>query len=140
MWCGLLCLLYLLVVSVCDVAFGRIPNSVSCFFALAALAVYAVCSPSKIVPAFLCGLFFFSVFFFVALLTKGLGFGDAKMSAVVGFSSGFFKSSFALLLASFIGVLFFSAASCAGRRIRKIPFAPFAAVGYVLSEIFCWRF
>lgn len=134
-----LCLLYLSAVSFYDIREGRIPNILTLAFFAATLLADIITAPSRIPKNLLCASFFFSVLYFVAGLTNGLGMGDAKMAAALGYGAGFFKTSLSLILACSAGVMFFIAAKAAKRGVKKIPFAPFVTVGYAMSELFCRR-
>lgn len=134
-----LCLLYLTVVSFFDLLQGRIPNCATLGFFAAAILTDSLSAPSKIPARLLCSLFFFASFCTAASMTNGLGFGDAKMAAVLGYSAGFYKASLSLILACAAGLMFFIAANSAKRTVKKIPFAPFVAVGYAATELFCRR-
>lgn len=134
-----LCLLYLPVISVFDLRTGRIPNYITLFFFALMLVVDIFTFPSKIPIRLLCAVFFFSLFLFIAFLTKGLGMGDVKLAAVIGYCKGFFAASLIFILACLGGILFFLFCHFHKRELKKIPFAPFVTIGFVISEIFCRR-
>ena len=75
----------------------------------------------------------------VAIYTKGLGMGDVKLAAIIGYSAGFFKTSVVFIFACVIGLVFFLLVYFLKKQIKKIPFAPFVTVGYVTTELLCRR-
>lgn len=134
-----LCLLYLPVISVFDLRTGRIPNYITLFFFALMLVVDIFTFPSKIPIRLLCAAFFFLLFLCIAMFTKGLGMGDVKLAAVIGYYKGFFAASLIFILACLGGILFFLFCHFHKRELKKIPFAPFVTIGYLISEIFCRR-
>lgn len=139
MWLQDLCLLYLPVISVFDLLTGRIPNYITLFFFVLMLVVDIFTFPSKIPIRLLCAVFFFSLFLCIAFLTKGLGIGDVKLAAVIGYCKGYLNTSFIFILACLGGLIFFLTCYFLKKEIKKIPFAPFVTVGYFISQIFCRR-
>ena len=79
--------------------------------------------------------FFSAVFLAAAAATKGMGMGDIKLAAAIGYCSGFFKTLCSFIFASLGGIIFFMAMRLFNKGTSKIPFAPFVAAGYLLSEL-----
>lgn len=80
---------------------------------------------------------FFSIFCLWFLTKGGIGLGDAKLAALIGFILGMFFWWIALFIASLTG-LFVGAFLILGKKIEKkdpIPFAPFLAIGGIVSYI-----
>ena len=134
-----LCLLYLTVISIFDLRTGRIPNFLTYGFFAAMLLSDILTAPSKILARLLCSAFFFLLFLCIAMFTKGLGMGDIKVAAVIGYCKGFFAASLIFILACLGGMLFFLFCRFLKRGQKKIPFVPFVTAGYLISEIFCRR-
>lgn len=132
-------LLYLPVISVFDLRTGRIPNFITFGFSALMLFTTVFTTPSKILARLLCASFFFLLFFCIAMFTKGLGMGDVKLAAVIGYCKGFFATSLIFILACLGGILFFLFCHFHKKELEKIPFAPFVTIGYLISEIFCRR-
>lgn len=131
-----LLLVYLIILSSFDFQIKKIPNKI-----LISLFLLIFCNDIKyfyyqIPLKLLTGLFFFLIMFLVSALTKGLGMGDVKLAAVIGYATGFFETCFTFLIAAFIGCIFFIIKQ---NKIRQIPFAPFITFGFVLSQILCRR-
>lgn len=129
------CLLYLATASLSDIRTGRIPNSITLGFAAAAMSLDALKAPSKIPLKLSCAAFFLAVFLAVALASKGLGCGDVKLAAAVGYCSGFLRASVSFILACMIGIVFFMVCRACGKKNARVPFAPFAAIGYAASAL-----
>ena len=127
--------MYLAVVSLFDFKQGRIPNLITLIFFLVALLTDVFTDPYKIPLKLSCAAFFFLLFYATALFSKGLGLGDVKLAAVVGYCAGFFKTSISLILACMIGIIFFMIRRVYGKKIERVPFAPFVAMGYTVSVI-----
>lgn len=129
------CLLYLATASLSDIRTGRIPNSITLGFAAAAISLDALKAPSKIPLKLSCAAFFLAVFCAAALASKGLGCGDVKLAAAVGYCSGFLRASVSFIIACMIGIVFFMVCRACGKKTARVPFAPFAAIGYAASAL-----
>lgn len=129
------CLLYLATISFFDLREGRIPNLITLgFFSLLVIAdIFS--STSEIPTRLACSVFFFTVFLIAAAATKGIGMGDIKLAAVIGYCSGFFRTLCTFIIASLTGIIFFMAMCLFNKRANGIPFAPLTAAGYLLSEL-----
>ncbi len=133
------CLLYLIIISYFDLTCGRIPNPVTIVFSLAVLAFDLSTVPADIPVKLMSSLFFFLVFFVTAAVTKGIGMGDVKLAAVIGYCSGFFRTSLVLISACTIGAAVFLFFIIFRYKIKRLPFAPFVTAGYIVTNIFCRR-
>ncbi|HAZ96041.1 A24 family peptidase [uncultured Treponema sp.] len=129
------CLLYLAIISFFDLREGRIPNSITLGFFLLLVITDIFTAPSKLLINIACSAFFSTVFLIAAEATKGMGIGDIKLAAVIGYCSGFFKTLCTFILASLAGIIFFMALRLFNKKTSKIPFVPFTAAGYLLSEL-----
>lgn len=129
------CLLYLATISFFDLHEGRIPNLITLgFFSLLVIAdIFS--STSEIPMRLACSVFFSTVFLIAATTTKGMGMGDIKLAAAISYCSGFFKTLCTFILASLAGIIFFITLRLFNKKTSKIPFAPFTAAGYLLSEL-----
>lgn len=129
------CLLYLATISFFDLREGRIPNLITFGFFLLLVITDIFTAPSEIPMRLACSVFFFTVFLIAVATTKGMGIGDIKLAAAIGYCSGFFKTLCIFILASLVGIIFFMALCLFNKKTNKIPFAPFTAAGYLLSEL-----
>lgn len=130
-----LCLFYLIVISFFDFKFGKIPDVITILFFIGMVCITFVSSKNNLPEQIFCSIFYFSLFLIIALITKGLGIGDAKLAAVIAFCSGFINTSIIFILASVAGLIFFSVLYLLKKRKKKIPYAPFVTVGYICSGI-----
>lgn len=78
----------------------------------------------------------FCMFFFIYRLHGGLGFGDVKFSAVLGYALGFPLAFLSFTAASILAILYAVAFLRNKKRNLKIPFAPFLSAGAVLTALF----
>ncbi|MDL2228720.1 A24 family peptidase [Treponema sp. OttesenSCG-928-L16] len=77
----------------------------------------------------------FCLFLFIFYRTGGLGFGDVKYAAVLGYALGFEKSLGALMCAASAGLLIYVMGMGFFRweHGTRIPFAPFLSFGAICS-------
>ncbi|WP_246040225.1 prepilin peptidase [Ectobacillus funiculus] len=133
----LLALLTVIVAS--DLGYMLIPNKILLFF-LPVFVIERIFVPlqpwwSGIAGA--CISFFF--LFMIAILSKGgIGGGDVKLFALLGFILGIKGVLLAFFLASFLGTVFGVGGIIAGamKRQSAIPFGPFIALGTIISYFF----
>ncbi|GMO38052.1 MAG: hypothetical protein Ta2B_17740 [Termitinemataceae bacterium] len=131
----LMCLLCL-VISVIDAKTYTIPDVLLIVLGIG-LLVWDVVNADRhlIIMSAISAIALFGIFFVVFHFAGGLGFGDVKFTAVIGYALGFQKAVLACLLASFAGVLFFLVVfmikkhSKIEMHSKKIPFAPFLSLG-----------
>lgn len=78
------------------------------------------------------------VLLIIAVLTGGLGGGDVKLMAAVGFYLGWKLTLWSMLLASVIGGFagIMILASGKGKLKTEIPFGPILVVGIISSVLF----
>ena len=130
-----LCFLYLLIISVCDIRTRRIPNCITGGLFAGVFCRDIFLSSPKISEKLLCGFFFLIVFGLVSVFTIGLGMGDAKLAAVLGYCLGFFNTIKVFVFASLFGIMFFLLLAFCRKDLKKLPFVPFVFLGYALSEV-----
>jgi prepilin signal peptidase PulO-like enzyme (type II secretory pathway) len=130
------CLLCL-VISVIDVKTYTIPDVLLLILG-AGLLVWDIFNSNRfmILSSTISALALFCVFFAVFHFAGGLGFGDVKFAALIGYALGFQKAVLACLFASLAGIIFFGVVfiitkqgKCERCR-KKIPFAPFLSSGF----------
>jgi prepilin signal peptidase PulO-like enzyme (type II secretory pathway) len=116
----------------------KIPNILTVFFFAALLAADMHGGAASIWYLLCSGAVLFVLFCSVYLVKGGMGFGDVKYAAVLGYALGFFYAVFACLMAAVLGLLFFllrysrSGFSEKIRRTARIPFAPFLSAGTLI--------
>ncbi len=121
-----------------DLKFGIIPDKVVFPATAAALVYLLIINPSSLIIYLISALGSFAFFIVLFLITKGkgMGFGDVKLSFLLGLILGFPKIILALYLAfltgAFVGIILII-----WRKKRSlkdtIPFGPFLITGTLLS-------
>ena len=121
-----------------DLKFGIIPDKIIFSSIIATFFYLSVLNPQSLIINLLSALGAFSFFLILFLITKGkgMGFGDVKLSVLLGLILGFPKIIFALYLAfltgAFVGIILII-----WRKKRSlkdaIPFGPFLIAGTLLS-------
>jgi leader peptidase (prepilin peptidase) / N-methyltransferase len=124
--------LTLIVISIIDIREYRIPDRIIFPLQIFLLLYDLVFARSMIPVNVLSGLFSFFLFYAIQRWTKGLGFGDVKLSGVIGYAIGVQCWFIASLCASLSGLLFCVLRTGAD---KKIPFSPFLSLGAFLSLI-----
>jgi prepilin signal peptidase PulO-like enzyme (type II secretory pathway) len=128
---------FCLVISVVDAKTLKIPDIflLICVFVLLFFDRYAssVFFHSKIMTAIVS----YMLFYFVYAYTGGLGFGDVKYAALLGYALGmekaciaFFLTAIGIILMYIIGIWVFR-----WKKSTKLPFAPFLSFGAIVAEL-----
>lgn len=119
-----------------DLKYRIIPDEILVFQSVIAL-FYHFFTKGNIRLFFLSGLLLFIFFFLLVIITKGkgMGWGDVKMSFVMGLILGFPKIIIAFYLSFLTGALFSLILILAGKKSwkSKIAFGPFLALGSTVS-------
>jgi leader peptidase (prepilin peptidase) / N-methyltransferase len=133
----------LLALTMIDLEHRRLPNAIVLPAVAAAVAWVllraAVSGEWEVLTtALLCGAAAFSLLFVIAVVSRGMGFGDVKLAAFIGVATGRFgweEAVAAVLLSFFAGGLVAVVLLVSRRRGRKeaMPFGPALAVGAVLA-------
>jgi prepilin signal peptidase PulO-like enzyme (type II secretory pathway) len=132
-------------IAIIDIKKFRIPDLLIAALGVSLIIYDIVFAPKIIGEHVLAAVIAFGLFLAVYVLRGGLGFGDVKYAAVIGYYTGCARLMPALLAACVLGVLYWSAAVMVkgrkdGRRLR-IPFAPCLAAGalaaaFIPAEVF----
>lgn len=135
---ALLLISTLIVVFFIDLDYYIIPNVVVLPVAVIGLASMIAISPDRWLELLLAGLVSAAFFFLIVLIMpRGMGMGDVKLVAMLGFFLG--RSVLVGLFAGFLlGALTGIMLMMSGRKGRKsqIPFGPFLATGALLALFF----
>lgn len=129
----------LIIVAVTDIHFMLIPNRILIFF-LPFLAAARLISPLDSWYAGLLGAA--AGFLFLAVIAAithgGVGGGDIKLFAVIGFVLGVKMLAAAFFFSVLIGALYGAAAVLTGRLAKRqpLPFAPAIAAGSILAYLY----
>ncbi|MGF7532385.1 A24 family peptidase [Bacillus mexicanus] len=129
----------LIIVAVTDIHYMLIPNRILVFF-LPLLAAARLISPLDSWYAGLLGAAagFLSLAFIAAITRGGIGGGDIKLFAVIGFMLGVKVLAAAFFFSVLIGALYGAAAALTGRLAKRqpLPFAPAIAAGSTLAYLY----
>jgi leader peptidase (prepilin peptidase) / N-methyltransferase len=136
-WLGLALVLLLVPVTLIDLDFRIIPNTLMLLGAVVALALLAVFDPGEI-PEHLIAAVAAGGFFLVAVLAypSGMGMGDVKLAAVLGLFLGRAVGPaifVALVAGSLVGALIIARKGAREGRKTAIPFGPYLALGGVVA-------
>lgn len=133
---GLVFVFTLLAVTLTDLERRVIPNKILLAAAIAGLAIAAIGDPSSLPERVLAAAVAGGVLFLVVLAyPRGMGLGDVKLTALMGFYLGRNVAPailVALLLGSIVGLAMIARHGAAARK-RAIPFGPFLAAGGVVG-------
>jgi len=133
---GLVFVFTLLAVTLTDLERRVIPNKILLAAAIAGVAIAAVGDPSSLPERVLAAVAAGGVLFLVVLAyPRGMGLGDVKLTALMGFYLGRNVAPailVALLLGSIVGLAMIARQGAAARK-QAIPFGPFLAVGGVVG-------
>lgn len=133
------CIWILFLIALTDYWFGLIPN-IFTYPSIVALGIArwwtdSVGSYDYFLAMLLGGI---SVYL-IAIVTRGIGIGDAKLVALGGLLVGFPDIFFAFWLATVSGMVFIVWRWALGRKIRRkepIPFGPHLVVGILFTHLY----
>lgn len=140
---ALLVLSLVMIVTITDLRYMRIPNAILLFFASCLLLIRIFVAPyDPWWDPFLAALLSFSVLYGVMIMSGGgLGGGDVKLFAVLGLAFGLWDLLLVFFLSTLFGTLSSLAAFASGhlKRGQAFPFAPsIALAGIVVLFIGDW--
>ena len=128
-----------IIITVSDLAYMIIPDKVLLVFAGIFVAERILLPLSPWWDSVAGAVAGFVILLFIALISKGgMGGGDIKLFAVVGFVVGFKTMLLSFFFATFYGAFFGIAAMLLGfvKRKQAIPFGPFIALGTLTAYFF----
>lgn len=126
----------LLVISVIDLRMGIVPNRFVLFIFLWVFLwqfIWPYLSMESALTGFISG---GALFYVIALASKGgMGGGDIKLMAVLGFAAGWPYVLVLFILSFILGALVGSLLLITKKRVLKdsLPFAPFLSLGFLLT-------
>lgn len=130
----LISLLHILVVS--DLIYMLIPNRILLVFGILIFPIWLINSSVPWWDSILSAFFTFGILAVIAIISKGgIGGGDIKLLALLGFMVGFKMILLAFFLACFFGAIISLILLLFGiiRRKEPIPFAPFISLGTLIA-------
>lgn len=136
---GLVFVTALMAVTITDLEQRIIPNKILLAATLIGLAIVAVGDPSSLPERAIAAGAAGGLLFVAALLyPRGMGLGDVKLAAVMGFFLGRAVAPalfVALLAGSLVGLTMIAREGAAARK-KAIPFGPFLAFGALVGLLF----
>jgi leader peptidase (prepilin peptidase)/N-methyltransferase len=129
-----------MLIAVADIDFehGIIPNKIVYPMAVWGVAACAIAEPSKLPEHLIAGAVAFTFLLIAALAyPKGMGMGDVKLAGVMGLYLGIAVAPgllVAFLSGSVVGIAIMLREGAEARK-RKVPFAPFLALGGLVGLI-----
>lgn len=139
LWPGLVFVSVLVLVAAIDIEHRIVPNRILAPAALTALLLWLLADPERMLENLLAGAAA-GGFLLVAALAYpgGMGMGDVKLAAVMGFFLG--RAVAPAMLIGFLAGVVVGAGIMAARglsaRKQAIPFAPYLAIGGVIGQLF----
>jgi len=78
---------------------------------------------------------------FVKKFIGGIGMGDIKLSAAFGFLLGTISGLTSLIICCIVLLVYFAIIKNIKKiKIKKLPMAPFLAIGFIISLLINWRY
>lgn len=134
-----LAILAFIAITLIDLRLSVIPDQLNLFIVLLGVGAL-ILSSSALVPKLIGAVFGLALFGLIILASKGrgMGAGDLKMSAALGFLFGWPKIALLVAAAFVIGGIFSAALLVAGRKKMKdaVPFGPFLSTAAILVIFF----
>ncbi|RED61702.1 type 4 prepilin peptidase 1 [Cohnella lupini] len=124
------------IVTITDLRYRIIPNRILLFFVPIVVVLQSIISPTTLGYHALGAISGGGILLLIALISKGgMGMGDVKLLALLGFIVGFPNVILVLIVGCFIGTLIGGALIVTGvtKRNQPIPFGPFLALGALIA-------
>jgi leader peptidase (prepilin peptidase)/N-methyltransferase len=132
----------LIAISFIDTEEGIIPNSLVLLLFCWCIIWQVIYPEFEALPAAYGLLIGGGLFYIIAVLSKGgMGGGDIKLMALLGFAVGYPIVFVVFILAFMLGAIIGVALLILGRKTRKdtLPFGPFLCLAYFISVIWGWE-
>jgi prepilin signal peptidase PulO-like enzyme (type II secretory pathway) len=122
-------------IAIIDLKTFRIPNFMLAAFALVVIIMEGSLQYSVLIERLGAALVSFVIFSAVWYYSKGIGFGDVKYAALLGYILGPEKLMSAFLITAFLGIFIYLIGILLLRweKTTKIPYAPFLSAGAILT-------
>jgi leader peptidase (prepilin peptidase) / N-methyltransferase len=129
----------LVIITVSDLAYTLIPDKILLFFSALFLIVRFLIPLEPWWDSLLGAVIGFSLLLIISIVSKGgMGGGDIKLYAVIGFALGTKLMLLSFFLATLIGAIFgiIGIALRLLERKKPVPFGPFIAIGTLLAYFY----
>jgi len=122
-------------IAIIDTKTYRIPDVLLVFFAMIMLIVQGTQTYTLIISRITAAAVSFLIFGAVWHYSHGIGFGDVKYAALLGYLLGLDKLPLAFLITASLGVFVFLTGIILFRwpKTTKIPYAPFLSAGAIMA-------
>ena len=126
---------FCIAIAIIDLKTFRIPDALLAFFALFLVITEGNQPYMLLIGRLAAAMLAFFLFAILWLYSKGIGFGDVKYAAVLGFLLGYERLIQAFLITAVLGIIIYLAGIILYRwpKTTKIPFAPFMSAGAIIS-------
>jgi prepilin signal peptidase PulO-like enzyme (type II secretory pathway) len=134
----------LIVLSVADLEYRLVPNKILIHTFILLVPIGLWISDNSMLNHFIGGFSILVGLLLLSLLTRGgMGGGDVKLLALMGFTLGFQEILLIFMLACVFGLIVILGLKVFKRGVVNLPFVPFICVGYFVLvgyEQEIWRF
>jgi Flp pilus assembly protein protease CpaA len=122
-------------IAIVDLKTYRIPDILLAFFALVMLVIEGSQPYAHIMAKFAAAAVSFIIFGAVWRYSQGIGFGDVKYAALLGYLLGPEKIVYAFITTAFLGFFIYLIGVLLFRwpKTTKIPYAPFLSAGAIMA-------
>ena len=136
---SLFLILFILIIAVIDAKTFKIPNCLlfPCFLFLLAFDVLCSFNFFLFINNMASVFIWFLIFYLVYRFRGGIGFGDVKYAAFLGYALGLEKSCAAFLYTALAAITVYAVGTVVfgWNKSAKLPFAPFLGFGVLLLEL-----
>ena len=128
----LICLLFLLILSLWDIKKLCIPNFVLLMFLISTLFSHFFLLKNPFIKTFLNTVFFTFLFHVISVLSKGLGAGDVKVFGILAIPLSFLQTCVLGIISCIFGIFLFCITTIFfKKKTNHIPFIPCLTVGFI---------
>ena len=131
--------MFILIISVIDAKTFKIPNYLlfPCFLLLLTLDIWNSTNFRSFFSHITSAFIWFLIFYLIYLFRGGIGFGDVKYAAFLGYTLGLEKSCSAFLFTALAAITVYTIGIgvFGWSKSSKLPFAPFLGFGVMLLEL-----
>jgi len=131
--------LFILIISAIDAKTFRIPNYLllPCFLLLLAFDIWNSTNFRAFFSLITSAFIWFFIFFLIYRFRGGIGYGDVKYAAFLGYALGLEKSCAAFLFTALAAITVYTIGIgvFGWSKSAKLPFAPFLGFGVLLLEL-----
>jgi leader peptidase (prepilin peptidase)/N-methyltransferase len=126
---------FCIVIAIVDLKTYRIPDALLVFFVLFMVITEWGQPYTLVITRLVAAMLSFLLFAVIWLYSKGIGFGDVKFAAVLGYLLGYEGLVQAFFITAVLGIIIYLTGIVLFHwpKTTKIPFAPFMSAGAIMS-------